>query len=278
MLCKRFSPRASRERDRRANVLELFRQALGEQQFSSVFGVEFVELHETRGQGVHGNAILTRGRVLRSGCVAHTPICDWPTFGRSWWLNEPRLGNRCFVFADIDFGAFVLRAYSLHLENLCGIVGRVTQLADVARHALLEGDTRFDTSKCHVVFGGDLNTLVHGIARFVPLFPGDALRFSRSTLNKSEATFFRTNVFADSGTRTWHDLVSAKVRCAIEKLQQLDLIDPFDTENDTTRDNLLYAGKLDWILFPRKNVRLLSSSIEDRGLSDHKCLCATLQF
>jgi hypothetical protein len=111
-----------------------------------VWGCEFVELaswwrnKRLAGGGSHGNAILSRHKIVDSGCVIHaTKPFDWSAT-TAWNWSEPRLGSRVFLWADIVvphlFNASPIRCYSIHFENMTGILSRVKQMSEVLDHRI----------------------------------------------------------------------------------------------------------------------------------------------
>lgn len=101
-----------------------------------------------------------------------------------------------FAFADIVVGGAAatsggaVRVYSVHLENLCGAVARMQQMAEVLRHAASARQHRGPTLIC-----GDLNTLQHGALRCVPL-TFDALTWA--SIGLAEQDVWRIYVTANS--------------------------------------------------------------------------------
>jgi endonuclease/exonuclease/phosphatase family metal-dependent hydrolase len=115
------------------------------------YGVEFVELPREGGPGgtletvcEHGNAILSRYPIGNLEVLRHADQ-------RSWYEgDEPRLGGRVAVAADVAVGGQRLRLYAVHYESgaLDGPL-RAAQAAETADHALAVGHT--------ALVGGDMN-------------------------------------------------------------------------------------------------------------------------
>lgn len=252
-----------------------------------VFITEFEELDDPvrgdrrAGGGVHGNAVLTRLpiRSNSSGFFRHSPQYDWETNGYS--EGQPRGGGRVSLWIDIEVNKSIVRCVTTHLENKCGILGRVRQFAEMLPTLFsVDGDSKsFDA----MVIGGDLNTLNHGVVRF-DFFsqPGDRLRFS--TIGLSEAEWWSRNVFQTADGRNLYNEIDelSDLKEGLTLAQRLR--DPFDKTTGYTMDSqtnwtlwarsFLYNGKLDWILCTHGTDPLLTisaKSIIETGGSDH-CL------
>jgi endonuclease/exonuclease/phosphatase family metal-dependent hydrolase len=154
-----------------------------------VFCCEFEELDSPKrpphlaGGGWHGNAILSRFPIVRSGSVVLKQFFDWEA-GSS---RQPRRGGRVAVWADIDVGGGVVaRFYSAHTENYCGAIDRLEQLLQLTAE-LFEGP---------LCVGGDLNTLMHGVVRCMPFVYPDRHWLHRfwHSLGKSEAEWLQQSV------------------------------------------------------------------------------------
>jgi endonuclease/exonuclease/phosphatase family metal-dependent hydrolase len=137
------------------------------------FGVEFLELglgapierefclddHNER--GFHGNAVLARGALGRPFLLRLPGARQW--FGDA---EQPRLGERMALGAQIDTPSGPVLVVSTHLESACGAAHRGAQMA-----ALIAAlDAGFPGLP--VLIGGDLNTGNHagGDWRAEPLF------------------------------------------------------------------------------------------------------------
>mmetsp|Transcript_18331 Transcript_18331/g.43105 ORF Transcript_18331/g.43105 Transcript_18331/m.43105 type:complete len:321 (+) Transcript_18331:35-997(+) len=212
------------------------------------------------GGGSHGNAVLTKFEVLSHGAFRHTQCFDWT---RS--KTQPRTGGRVVVWCDVQIPetGSILRCYSAHLENFCGALQRVEQFSEILKHARHhEGP---------VIIGGDLNTLMHGVIRFLPMFypSDDFLRYQ--SLGQSEAAWWRRNVLTNCTE------VAAKyprLKC-LEGLGADGYSDPFDDERDTTVNNWIWKAKLDWLLSKGLASELWGKGGD--GLSDHLCIWVDYQ-
>ncbi|WAS96972.1 endonuclease/exonuclease/phosphatase family protein [Nannocystis punicea] len=120
-----------------------------------VFGVEFVELPRQGGPGgtivdtcEHGNAILSRYPIGAVELVRHA-------VHKSWYdSDEPRLGGRMFLKADLAVGTRRLGVYSLHFESGAGDGAyRAAQAIELAEHGLRQPH--------RVVLGGDMNAALY---------------------------------------------------------------------------------------------------------------------
>lgn len=137
------------------NVTREYAEALG---FYYVFATEFVELPGERTFDgpydpplcEHGNAIVSRYPLGNVRAIRHAANRSWytpPDFPRP---DEPRLGGRVAVAADMKVGERLVRLYSLHLEStLSTLRVRDAQAAEIAADA--------DALRTPVVVGGDLN-------------------------------------------------------------------------------------------------------------------------
>jgi len=117
------------------------------------FGVEFLEL--TKGdaieanvvgentQSLHGNAILSRFRLLEPRIVRLPVRCAWEQ------PDQARVGGRMALIAEIETPAGRLALASVHLENRTSPAGRQEQMAAVIDE--LAGSPR-------AIVAGDLNT------------------------------------------------------------------------------------------------------------------------
>ncbi len=124
----------------------------------SVFATEFVELPGDRGESgpydpplcEHGNAIVSRYPLEDARAIRHGENVSWYSPPGAPDPDEPRLGGRVAVAADVVVGGRSLRVYSLHLESRVEAASvRDAQAAEIAADAAdLEGT---------VVVGGDLN-------------------------------------------------------------------------------------------------------------------------
>jgi len=78
-----------------------------------VYGVEFVELEIGRDTGGDtGQAILSRRPLSGAALTCHSSQFDW--FASE---DEPRLGQRVALHADLPVGDQLVRVYAVHLES-----------------------------------------------------------------------------------------------------------------------------------------------------------------
>lgn len=121
-----------------------------------VYGVEFVELPgdpaDLDALCEHGNAVLARWplgnpthRFHRSNDSWYAPPDTWAT------TDEPRLGGRSLVGADVQLGDVYLRLLSLHFES------RV-QVIDIQVDQAVETGELAAASPIPVLVGGDTNS------------------------------------------------------------------------------------------------------------------------
>ncbi len=78
-----------------------------------LYGIEFVELSIDRDVGGDtGQAILSRRPLTSAALTCHSSQFDW--FAS---LDEPRLGQRVALHADLPVGDQSVRVYAIHLES-----------------------------------------------------------------------------------------------------------------------------------------------------------------
>jgi endonuclease/exonuclease/phosphatase family metal-dependent hydrolase len=78
-----------------------------------VYGIEFVELEIGRSLGGDtGQAILSRRPLTSAALSCHSSQHDWLAS-----TDEPRLGQRVFLHADVPVGDQSVRLYAVHLES-----------------------------------------------------------------------------------------------------------------------------------------------------------------
>jgi endonuclease/exonuclease/phosphatase family metal-dependent hydrolase len=218
------------------------------------------------GGGVHGNAILSRFPIKKSGAWAFKKQAyDWTKSA-----SQPRRGARCVVWADLEYAqGQTFRVYSAHLENYCGCLERLEQLLEIVDHV--------PPGNVPVCIAGDLNTLMHGVIRWLlPLYPSKdwMLRFWTS-LGVSEAEFWEKNFQTPESATEF----AKKFGLDAELCRKFSLFRDFFPKNErgSTFVNTLfpwinfYAAKLDWLLFSPHFVEV-GSEISGEGLSDHLCV------
>ncbi|NNL64729.1 MAG: hypothetical protein HKP30_00665 [Myxococcales bacterium] len=138
------------------NVAREWAEALGHHY---VYATEFVELPGNRGAAgpydpplcEHGNAIVARWPLGNVRAIRHAANRSWYTPPGFPTPDEPRLGGRIAVAADMRVGDRLVRLYSLHLESTLDAAGlRDAQAVEIAEDA--------DGVPWPVIVGGDLNS------------------------------------------------------------------------------------------------------------------------
>lgn len=139
------------------NITRDYAEALG---MYFVYVTEFVELPSTRGFDgpydpplcEHGNAILARYPLGNVRQIRHAQNEDWYTPPDHPNPDEPRLGGRIAVAADMKVGDQFVRLYSLHLESrIRALRKQNAQALEIAEDAAGVGYP--------VIAGGDLNPI-----------------------------------------------------------------------------------------------------------------------
>ncbi|KAF9164916.1 hypothetical protein BGX21_000686 [Mortierella sp. AD011] len=160
------------------------------------FVPEFCELEHPKrkdrdqGGGVHGNAIFSRWPINGFRVLDHVHHAyEWERDGLK--LNEPRLGRRFTIVADIQTPSGPLLCYSAHLEVFTGIVGRISALSDVLADSALYAD-----KYPYQILFGDLNTISHSIARLAKAISNDQYRVA--SLGSQESEWWDNNLWS------WH--------------------------------------------------------------------------
>lgn len=134
------------------NVSRELADALGH---NFVFAVEFVELPRPIEGGEseaceHGNAVLSRYPLGNVQAVRHANNLSWYDSA-----DEPRLGGRIMVTADVEVGHRVLHIGALHLESKVDLERSAAQAAEAAS---------FGTSRPFgAIVGGDTNAPLYFI-------------------------------------------------------------------------------------------------------------------
>ncbi|KAF9089468.1 hypothetical protein BGX27_002457, partial [Mortierella sp. AM989] len=160
------------------------------------FVPEFCELEHPgrkdrdQGGGVHGNAVLSKWPINGFRVMDHVHHAyEWERDGLK--LNEPRLGRRFTIVADIQTPSGPLLCYCAHLEVFTGIVGRISALSDILADSALYAD-RYP----YQILFGDLNTISHSIARLAKSISTDQYRLA--SLGSQEAEWWDNNLWS------WH--------------------------------------------------------------------------
>lgn len=171
-----------------------------------IFLCEFEEFYSeklrnrrTQGGGVHGNGIMTWWDVEKIEIIDHVEIFHWEADGEK--LNEPRKGKRrslaCFLRHPLNPNQRLI-VYSVHLEVFCGIFGRLRQFSQILEHS-----RRHLSTHPHQMILGDLNTMAHGLARFLPNYCCDGMRWK--SVGWSEAEWWQRNLFSVTPEIANHD-------------------------------------------------------------------------
>lgn len=138
------------------NIARDYAEALG---YYYVYTTEFVELPGNRGDSgpydpplcEHGNAIVSRYPLGNVRQIRHAENRSWYTPPDFPDPDEPRLGGRIALAADMKVGDRLVRLYSLHLEStLSALRIRDAQAVEIAAEAALVDHP--------VIAGGDLNS------------------------------------------------------------------------------------------------------------------------
>lgn len=137
------------------NIARDYARALG---YAYVYATEFVELPSTRGPSgpynpplcEHGNAIVARYPLGNVRAIRHARNWSWYAPPDDPDPDEPRLGGRVALAADMRIGRHLVRLYVLHLESEATASRiRTAQAKEIAADAL--------GLPYPVVVGGDLN-------------------------------------------------------------------------------------------------------------------------
>eukprot|EP00727_Mastigamoeba_balamuthi_P002178 m51a1_g11958 hypothetical protein (351) ;mRNA; r:790890-791942 len=267
-------------RTARANVAVDIARACGMPHVA--LAVEFEELASPlrsarlAGGGVHCNAVVSRRPLGACGSLVfgHQPY-DWSWRGAL--MRQPRRGARGCCWADVEAEGpggrrtTLLRAYSTHLESFTGAAGRLRQMADVWRHAR-------ETTAAPCVAGGDLNTLMHGVMRFVPLAYPTADWLRLRTLGESEAQWWQRCVLSCPRAEEARRAVGDGSLDCLAECHADDWQDPFDKggPEGVTRTGRFWAAKLDWLL--SRGLAIQAHSVGPSDLSDHRPIVVDYQL
>ncbi|KAF9419985.1 hypothetical protein BGZ76_004176 [Entomortierella beljakovae] len=160
------------------------------------FVPEFCELEHPKrkdrdqGGGVHGNAIFSKWPINGFRVLDHVHHAyEWERDGLK--LNEPRLGRRFTIVADVQTPFGPLLCYSAHLEVFTGIIGRISALSDILADSTLYAD-----KYPYQILFGDLNTISHSIARLAKTISTDQYRVA--SIGSHEAEWWDKNLWS------WH--------------------------------------------------------------------------
>ncbi|KAF9581684.1 hypothetical protein BGW38_001211 [Lunasporangiospora selenospora] len=143
-----------------------------------------------QGGGVHGNAIFSKWPINGFRVLDHVHHAyEWERDGHK--LNEPRLGRRFTIVADIQTPSGPLLCYCAHLEVFTGIIGRISAISDI----LADSELYSERYPYQILFG-DLNTISHSIARLAKTISTDQYRIG--SLGSDEAEWWDRNLWS------WH--------------------------------------------------------------------------
>lgn len=134
-------------RTKNLNTTKEIAQALG---MNYVFANEFITMSAGQNgnrEGLHGNAILSDYPLDRVAVVPLAPKYEW--LHRE---NDPRLGLRTAVFAQVTIDGKEIGLVCVHLENRCTPEQRREQV-----EALLDDIDEY-FGDIPVIIGGDMNT------------------------------------------------------------------------------------------------------------------------
>ncbi len=112
------------------------------------FATEFVELKQQPCE--HGNAVLSRFPLGNVTAIRHATNDSW--FDSP---DEPRLGGRVAVRADVQVGDRFVRVYAVHFESALDDATRTAQAAELAADGL--------TVAVPVLIGGDMNAGLYSV-------------------------------------------------------------------------------------------------------------------
>lgn len=241
---------------------------------------EFVEFrHQVRddadgegqGGGAHGNAVLSRVPILDAWSFRHEHVpFDWGTYGVE--LGEPRVGGRVALGVVLDTlmlpGHPTMIAYSVHLENFCGVGSRCAQFREV----LLDAHRAETEQHCTAtIVAGDLNTLNSGVVALLPTYNDNGASYAFGLLQKSEAELWQEAVNSQpvgfSTSVSASGLDTAWPPCTLQ--------DPFNPATHVTCEHGSWRAKLDWLLIDCRSLIVKRCSLGGTG-SDHKWLAAQI--
>jgi endonuclease/exonuclease/phosphatase family metal-dependent hydrolase len=240
--------------------------------FAYAFGVEFLELElggpaeraelagRTNELGLHGNALLVRGELLRPRLLRLERRGDWFDGAR----GERRVGGRCAVLGQVRLAGRLVSCASLHLESHGSREQRAEEL-----QTLLDALDDYDRD-APALIGGDLNSFSLALAELTrPDAVAAALRADPQRWSNPvphEPLFERA---ARAGF-AWADANAAGV-ATLRHASPASL-------GGSTRGAL----KLDWLLcrgLAASAPRVIEAlSADGRMLSDHELVAAELRL
>ncbi len=134
------------------NITRELAQAL---EMNYVFGVEFIELDQERGE--HGNAILSEFPIQKVDLLRHTDFEKWYES-----QGQSRLGGRMSIMADVNIGDDIYRFVSVHYTS------GVAYYFSAHNTQALETLEFIGNFEEPVIWGGDLNTGIYYMLGFEP--------------------------------------------------------------------------------------------------------------
>eukprot|EP00753_Platysulcus_tardus_P008647 PLAT1615.1.p1 GENE.PLAT1615.1~~PLAT1615.1.p1 ORF type:complete len:405 (+),score=141.68 PLAT1615.1:1537-2751(+) len=194
-----------------------------------------------RGPGWEGNAVLTRLPIESAHALHLTCV-------RTTNTTPHRKLHTCpVVTVRTQLGP--LTVTSVHLDPFCGIRGRLVQMGEI-----WDDHARRWPAGEPAIIGGDFNTGAHGVARCLPQYASDDLRWR--TLGVSEATWWERHALPGRG---WSD--------------------PWDKESDLTLSIFggIFSAKLDWLLMT-DGLHTVKKWIGGEQASDHQYVAADVQW
>jgi endonuclease/exonuclease/phosphatase family metal-dependent hydrolase len=257
----------------RTGYVDIIGEIASELKMNSLFTVELVMPPEETRQylpkkvaydpniiGYEGNAILSKfDFVEKKGLIV--PCAKEKKHRR-------KTHNEAVVVCEVPNHGFV-GCYCVHLDTYgSGVTGRVDQYYDIlkdvkAQQKKYQGPNSTNQKPFYQIVGGDMNTLCHGLARFIPYTASDWYS-ALGRIGDCEATYFQTEA----------------VEKGNEKFE-LNLRDPFDKVKDITFSSFkgLYQGKLDWLLMS-ENIETLDYKIcpITKKCSDHQWVLVDIQL
>lgn len=252
------------------------------------------------GGGVHGNAILSKHDIDFRVLEHRKDAFNWEKDGNK--LKEPRKGKRYTLVGTVSASPLPpIVCYSVHLEVFTGIIGRISNFADI-----LEDAASIAQEYPHQIIGGDLNTMAHSIVRLSPKYACD--RYRLMSLGDTESNWFDRHVMAVYrdpqheynlrlaaagfpfsmapirlvrgiwrllGSLRLFELVSGFDLETLKRARNPGFYDPWDP-NEITLHNPDYFGlfkaKLDWTMVRCMDVRQKWIGNRDYSVSDHAYL------
>jgi endonuclease/exonuclease/phosphatase family metal-dependent hydrolase len=236
--------------NQRTKNIDVLRRIARSTSTMGFFGVEFFEIQTPdrpkwlAGQGVQGNAILTRILPKRCFRIDLPAGFDWvnpPAAKQEIVRNEKRVGGRFALCVEFDYFGRSIIICSAHFEDKDGgIEGRFAQfksVADTIRRNASEGALS--------IIAGDFNTFENWMTSITR--SGQKLKSLRRPCDISECCWWKEHLLPETG-----------------------YVDPFNCSDWTYKRWMIYREKLDWIAV--HNCQVLEQGIGDFNTSDHRPL------